>query len=116
MSAIRRIGVGSLLSDAAVHGGLVFVAGQAADDSSVGVREQTRQTLGRIDEVLKEAGSDKTRLLSATVWLADMADFEAMNAVWEAWLPKGAAPARATVQAALFDPQTLVEIMVIAAL
>jgi len=89
------------MSQAVVCNGMVFLAGQVADDTSQDVGGQTRQVLAAIDRLLAEAGSDKSRLLAAQIFLADMADFAAMNKVWEAWVIPGQTPARATVQAAM---------------
>ena len=114
--AIERLGAGPRMSQAVVHGNTVYLAGQVADDPTPSVGEQTRQVLAKIDELLKSAGTDKTRILSANVWLADIGRFAEMNAVWDKWVAAGHTPARATVQAALARPEFLVEIMVVAAL
>lgn len=103
------------MSQAVIYGNTVYLAGQVADDPVPSVAEQTRQVLARIDRLLAEAGTDKSRLLSANVWLADISRFDEMNAVWDAWVAPGDTPARATVQSALARPANLVEIMVIAA-
>lgn len=103
------------MSQAVVSNGMVFLAGQVAGDTSQDVGGQTRQVLAAIDRLLGEAGSDKSRLLSAQIFLADMADFAAMNKVWEAWVVPGQTPARATVQAAMAAPDYRVEIVVTAA-
>lgn len=103
------------MSQAVVSNGMVFLAGQVAGDTSQDVGGQTRQVLAAIDRLLAEAGSDKSRLLSAQIFLADMADFAAMNKVWEAWVVPGQTPARATVQAAMAAPDYKVEIVVTAA-
>jgi enamine deaminase RidA (YjgF/YER057c/UK114 family) len=103
------------MSQAVVSNGMVFLAGQVAGDTSQDVGGQTRQVLAAIDRLLAEAGSDKSRLLSAQIFLADMADFAAMNKVWEAWVVPGQTPARATVQAAMAAPDYRVEIVVTAA-
>ena len=103
------------MSQAVVHGDTVYLAGQVADDPSADVAGQTRQILAKIDALLAEAGSDKTRILSANIWLADISTFGEMNQVWDAWVPQGHAPARATVEAKLAAPQYRVEIGVIAA-
>lgn len=103
------------MSQAVVCNGLVFLAGQVAQDTSLDAGGQTRQVLAAIDRLLADAGSDKSRLLSAQVFLTDMADFAAMNKVWEAWVVPGQTPARATVQAALARPDYKVEIVVTAA-
>jgi enamine deaminase RidA (YjgF/YER057c/UK114 family) len=112
---IRRYHSGPRMSQAVARNGMVFLAGQVADDTSQDVSGQTRQVLAAIDRLLAEAGSDKSRLLSAQIFLADMADFAAMNKVWEAWVLPGQTPARATVQAALAQPQYRVEVVVTAA-
>jgi enamine deaminase RidA (YjgF/YER057c/UK114 family) len=99
-----------------VHGHTVYLAGQVAlDRPGAPVGEQTRNVLDRIDALLREAGTDKTKLLSATIWLADMRTFDEMNAVWDSWVADGCAPARATVEARLASTQYTVEIGVIAA-
>jgi enamine deaminase RidA (YjgF/YER057c/UK114 family) len=113
--SIRRLQPGPRMSQAAVHGSLVFLAGQVAADPSQDVAGQTRQILGQIDALLAEAGSDKTRLLSANIWLADIASFGEMNKVWDAWVVPGHTPARATVEARLAGPQFKVEIAAVAA-
>ena len=113
---ITRFHVGRRMSQAVVCNGIVFLAGQVASDPAQDVAGQTRQVLEAIDKLLGEAGSDKSRLLSANIFLADMADFAAMNAVWDAWVSPGNTPARATVQAQLARPQWRVEIVVTAAL
>lgn len=113
--AIKRIDPGSRLSQAVVHDGTVYVAGQVAADASADCAGQTRQILNQIDALLAQGGSDKSRILWANVWLADMGDYAAMNGAWEAWVPKGQAPARATVEAKLALPQFKVEIACVAA-
>ncbi len=112
---IQRFDTEPRMSQCVVHGDTVYLAGQVADDTSLDVAGQTREILDRIDRLLARAGSDRSRLLSAQIWLADMASYNEMNAVWNAWLPEGAAPARACVEAALAAPWYRVEIMVIAA-
>ena len=112
---ITRIRPGPRMSAAVVHGNTVYLAGHVSNDRSLGVRGQTEQILARIDAALAEAGSDRARILSAQIWLADIATFDQMNAAWEAWIAPGAAPARATVEARLASPDYLVEIAVIAA-
>ncbi len=114
--AIRRINPGPRFCGAVVHGGVVYVAGQTAADSSAGVREQTEQVLGRIDDLLAAAGTDKSRLLTATVYLSDIRYFDDMNAVWEAWVDKANLPTRATLEAKLASPKLLVEVVVTAAM
>jgi enamine deaminase RidA (YjgF/YER057c/UK114 family) len=114
--SVQRMQTGRRMSQIIVHGDTVYLAGQVAlDKPGASVAEQTRNILERIEALLAEAGSDKTRLLSATIWLADMRGFEEMNQVWDAWVPEGAAPARATVEAKLATPAYTVEIGVIAA-
>lgn len=112
---IRRLHSGPRMSQAVIHGDTVYLAGQVADDPVPSVAEQTRQVLARIDRLLAEAGTDKSKLLSANIWLADISRFEEMNAVWDAWVSPGNAPARATVQSGLARAPNLVEIMVVAA-
>jgi enamine deaminase RidA (YjgF/YER057c/UK114 family) len=112
---IRRIQPGPRMSQAVVCNGMVFLAGQVADDPTQDVSGQTKQVLASIDRLLAEAGSDKSRLLSAQIFLSDMADFAAMNKVWEAWVVPGQTPARATVEAAMARPGYLVEIVVVSA-
>ena len=113
---ITRHGTGDRMSQAAVHGDTVYLAGQVADDTSEGVAGQTAQILAKIDARLKEAGSDKSKLLSANLWISDMRHFNEMNKVWDAWVSPGNTPCRACVEATLAAPQYQVEIMVIAAL
>ena len=112
---VERFGTGPRMSQAVVHGDTVYLAGQVADDPVPSVTEQTRQVLAKIDALLKSAGTDKTRILSANIWLADMGAFAEMNAVWDKWVAAGHTPARATVEAALARPDYLVEVMVVAA-
>jgi enamine deaminase RidA (YjgF/YER057c/UK114 family) len=114
--SIKRFQIGPRMSQAVVHGNTVYIAGQIADTPVPSVAEQTKQVLAKIDRLLKEAGSDKSRLLSANIWLADISRFEEMNQVWDAWVSPGNTPARATVQATLARTANLVEIMVVAAL
>ena len=113
---IQRFHVGPRLSDMAVHNGTIYLAGQVADDTSQDMAGQTKQILATIDRLLMEAGSDKTRILSTTIYVTDMAEFPAMNAAWDAWVAAGATPPRATVEAKLAKPAYKVEIQVIAAL
>jgi len=113
---IKRLHAGPRMSQAVIHGSTVYLAGQVADQAkgrSVG--DQTREILATIERLLAEAGSDKTKILSATIYLADIAAFAEMNAVWDAWIPAGHAPARATVEAKLAAPAYAVEIACIAA-
>jgi enamine deaminase RidA (YjgF/YER057c/UK114 family) len=114
--SIVRIDPGQRLASAVVHGGLVYLAGHVAHDATAGVRDQTRQVLEEIDRHLAEAGTDKSKLLTVTVWLADMGHFDEMNAAWDAWVDKANLPARATVEAHLASPFYKVEIGGIAAI
>ena len=113
--SIQRFHVGPRLSEMAVHAGTIYLAGQVADDPSQDIAGQTRQVLASIDRLLAEAGSDKTRILSTTIYIADMAEFAGMNSVWDGWVVQGNTPPRATVQAKLAKPEYKVEIQVIAA-
>ncbi|MCH9020590.1 MAG: RidA family protein [Proteobacteria bacterium] len=113
---ITRHDVGPRMSQVVVHGDTVYLAGQVADDTSVGVGGQTEQILRKIDDKLASVGSDKSKLLSANLWISDMRYFNEMNAVWDAWVAPGDTPARACVEAQLAAPQYQVEIMVVAAL
>jgi len=114
--SIKRLHPGPRMSQAVVHGSTVYLAGQVADQAKgKSVGDQTRDILATIERLLAEAGSDKTRILSATIYLADIAAFAEMNAVWDAWVPAGHAPARATVEAKLAAPAYIVEIACIAA-
>jgi len=115
MNPIQRFEVGPRMSEMAVHNGTVYLAGQVAGDASQDIRGQTRQVLAAIDVLLARAGSDKAKILRAQIYLADLADFAAMNAVWEAWVVPGQTPPRATVQAALARPQWKIEVVVTAA-
>ncbi|MBL8516298.1 MAG: RidA family protein [Betaproteobacteria bacterium] len=112
---IQRFHVGPRLSEMAIHNGTVYLAGQVAEDASQDMAGQTRQVLAAIDRLLTEAGTDKSRILSTTIFVADMAEFPAMNAVWDAWVAQGNTPPRATVQAKLAKPDWKVEMQVIAA-
>ena len=112
---IQRFDVGTRLSEMAVHQGVCWLAGQVAADGSQDIRGQTRQVLAAIDALLARAGSDKSRILMCQIFIADLADFAAMNEVWEAWLPAGHAPPLATVKAQLAKPEWKVEMVVTAA-
>jgi enamine deaminase RidA (YjgF/YER057c/UK114 family) len=112
---IQRLHTGPRMSQAVVHGSTVYLAGQVAEDPSADVTGQTRQILAAIDALLAEAGTDKTRILSATIYLADIGTFAQMNLAWDAWVAPGHTPARATVEAKLAAPQYKVEIQVVAA-
>jgi enamine deaminase RidA (YjgF/YER057c/UK114 family) len=114
--SIQRFEVGPRMSQCVVHGDTVYTAGQVAQGArGASVAEQTRDILATIDKLLAQAGTDKSKLLTANIWLADMDTFAEMNAVWDGWVSPGNTPARATVQARLAAPQYTVEIMVTAA-
>ena len=113
---IRRLHTETRYSEAVIHAGAVYLSGQLADDLEGDIRQQTRETLASIERLLAEVGSDKSRLLSATIHLRDMADYAGMNEVWDAWLPSGTAPARTAVQALMYRPDVRVEITVVAAM
>ena len=117
MTDIQRLKPGPRMTQAVVHGSTVYLAGQVAVDApGRPVAEQTRDILARIDALLADAGSDKSKLLSATIWLTDMGSFAEMNAVWDAWVDAGATPARACVESPrLAAPEFTVEIGIIAA-
>jgi enamine deaminase RidA (YjgF/YER057c/UK114 family) len=115
-SSIQRHETGARMSHLVVHGGTAYLAGAVAQDYSGDITRQTQEALAEVDRLLALAGCSKARLLQAQIWLRDIGrDFDAMNAVWERWLPTGAAPTRATCQAAMADPAILVEIIVTAA-
>ena len=112
---IQRFEVGPCLSEMAVYNGTVYLAGQVPDDTNVNIQGQTRQVLDAIDALLAQGGSDKSRILHAQIFLADVQDFAGMNEVWESWVVPGHTPTRATVQAALADAKWKIEIVVTAA-
>lgn len=113
--SVTRLHTGARLSQVVIHGDTVYTAGIVADDANTDVGGQTGQILDKIDAYLKEAGTDKSKILMATIWLSDIKDYAAMNAVWDMWVPKGNSPARACVESKLAAPQYKVEIRVIAA-
>lgn len=115
MSDIQRFDVGARMSDMAVHNGVAYLAGQVAADAALDAQGQTADVLAQIDALLARAGSDKSRILMAQIFLADIADFAAMNAAWDAWVASGSTPPRATVEARLAKPEWKVEIVVKAA-
>lgn len=115
MSEIKRIETGARMSQAVIHNGIAYLAGQVGEPGA-SVTQQTSAILANIDRLLAEAGTDKTRILTAQIWMADMAEFAEMNAVWDAWVPQGHTPARATGESALATPDYKVEIIVTAAL
>ncbi len=112
---VQRFDVGARLSEMAVHNGVAYLAGQVPEDASQDIQGQTAQVLAAIDALLARAGSDKSRILMAQIYLADLADFPGMNQAWDAWVAPGNAPPRATVQAALADPGWKIEVVVTAA-
>lgn len=113
---ITRIKAGARMSQAVIHGNTVFLSGQVASNRSTDTAGQTREILAKIEGLLAEAGTDKTHVLAATVYLSDMNTFNEMNTVWEAWIAPGCAPARATIGAApLASSAYRVEIVVTAA-
>lgn len=113
---IQRLNVSARLSGAVIHAGLVYVSGQVPNTLDAGAKQQTLEVLEKIDVLLAQAGSDKSKILTAQIWIKNIAeDFAVFNECWEAWLPEGAAPARAALQADLARPQVLVEVMLTAA-
>jgi enamine deaminase RidA (YjgF/YER057c/UK114 family) len=113
---IERKHVGQRMSQIVIHGETVYLAGQVAQDApNAPAGEQMRDILSRIDGLLADAGSDKSKVLSATIWLADMRDYDAINEAWDAWLPTGCAPARACVESKLAFTRFTVEVGIIAA-
>ncbi len=113
---IQRHNVGKRLSEIVVHGNTVYLAGEVPDDTAKDITGQTEEVLAKIEKLLKQAGSDKSKLVTAQIFLPDMKDFAAMNAVWEKWVVPGQTPARATIEARLANPAFKVEIMCTAAL
>lgn len=112
---ITRHGTGRRMSEAVAYNGILWLAGQVGNPGD-SVTEQTKQCLAEVDRILAAAGTDKTRILSAQIWLADISTFAEMNAVWDAWVPQGHTPARATGEAKLATPEYKVEVIVTAAL
>ena len=115
MTEIRRFETGQRMSQAAVHDATIYLAGQVSNEAGGDVKGQTSVILTQIDALLRKCGSDKTRLLSANIYLADISTFSQMNESWESWAAKDALPARTTVEANLARPEYLVEITVVAA-
>lgn len=116
MADIKRFNVEKRLSDMAVYNGVAYLAGQIPEDGNLDIEGQTRQVLEIIDRLLAEAGTDKSRILMAQIYIANMAEFPGMNKAWDAWVAPGNAPPRATVEARLANPDLKVEIVVTAAL
>ena len=115
MSNIERVEIGPRMSQAVIHGNTVYLAGQVGKPGG-SVAEQTKDILAKIDELLAAAGTDKSKALTATIWLSDISTFAEMNAIWDAWVAPGSTPARACVEARLAAPQFTVEIQVTAAI
>ena len=116
MSSIQRYHVGPRLCEIVVHNNTVYLAGQIAEDLNKDALGQTVEVLDCIDRLLAEVGSDKTKILQVTIYVADISDYDAMNLAWAEWVPQGSTPARTTVQAHLADPRYKVEMTVVAAL
>jgi len=114
MTKIERKNTSARMSQIVMHGDTVYLAGQVGTPGA-SVEQQTRDCLDAVDRLLAEAGSDKAHMLQAIIWLADMEDFAEMNAVWDVWVPKGSAPARACGEARLAAPEYLVEVIITAA-
>ena len=112
---IKRDKIGARMSQVVSYNGLVFLAGQVADNTDTDVAGQTRDILNKIDALLAEAGTDKTKVLSASVWLSDISTFDQMNSEWDKWVVEGKTPARACVESKLAFPRFTVEIAVVAA-
>lgn len=112
---VQRFETGARMSEMTLHNGVCYLAGQVANGGATEIQDQTREVLSEIDRLLALAGSDKTRILRAEIFLDDMSDFAGMNSVWESWVPAGQTPARATVQARLARPEWKVEIVITAA-
>jgi len=112
---IQRHNVGKRLSEVVIHNGTIYLAGEVPDDTAKDITGQTEEVLAKIDKLLALAGSDKTKILSAQIFLPDMKDFAGMNVAWEKWVAAGHTPARATIEAKLANPAFKVEIMCIAA-
>lgn len=113
--SIKRVNVEKRLSDMAVYNGVAYLAGQVPDDATLDMEGQTAQVLATIDRLLAEAGTDKSKILMAQIYVANMKEFDAMNRAWDAWVADGNAPPRATVETRLANPDYKVEIVVTAA-
>jgi enamine deaminase RidA (YjgF/YER057c/UK114 family) len=115
--SLKRLHPGKRMSQGVVRGDIVFLAGQVAEAAAgASVAEQTTEILAQIDRLLAEAGTDKTKILMATIYLSDISTFGEMNAIWDGWVPEGAPPARATVEARLVAPDYKIEIAIVAAI
>ena len=115
VNMIQRFDVGTRLSEMAIHNGVVYLAGQIPEDPNLDIEGQTREVLQAIDRLLARAGTDKSKLLMVQIFLVDLADFEGMNRVWDAWVVQGHTPPRATVQANLASPKWRIEVVATAA-
>ncbi|WP_028601071.1 RidA family protein [Ottowia thiooxydans] len=115
MSELKRIGMGTRFSEAAIFNGVVYLAGMVPENGATDIRGQTADVLAQVDQHLASCGSDKTRILRTQIFLTDIADIDVMNEVWDAWVAPGNAPPRATVQAPLANPAWKIEIVVTAA-
>ncbi|MFT5226478.1 MAG: enamine deaminase RidA (YjgF/YER057c/UK114 family) [Polaribacter sp.] len=111
---LQRFETNARMSQMVIHNETIYLAGQVGDPSG-DIAEQTRSMLAKVDRLLAEAGSDKTKILQATIWVASMGDFAKMNEVWDSWVPEGQAPGRACGEARLATPEYKVEIIIIAA-
>lgn len=114
MSDIRRLHVAKRYSEVSIYKGLIHLAGQVCRDAPEDIVGQTKAILAQVDKLLNEAGSDKTRILFCQVFMADLADFEGFNQVWDSWVAKDLAPPRATIQAKLPCPTWRVELVITA--
>ena len=114
MTQITRIDASPRRARASIAGDFVFLTGQCADDKNGDIRQQTRETLAKIDALLAQCGTDKTRVTSVTIWIQDMADYDGLNEIWDGWVVKGHEPCRACAKVELFDPQYRVEMIVTA--
>jgi enamine deaminase RidA (YjgF/YER057c/UK114 family) len=112
---IQRFDTTARMSKTVIHNGTIYLCGQVAADATASITPQTQSMLDKVDALLNKAGASRKRILSATIYLKDMADFAEMNAVWDAWVPEGESPARACVQAQMARPELLIEISVVAA-
>lgn len=113
--SITRKHTNQRMSQMVIHGDTIYLAGQVAKDASADITVQTQQVLDKVDALLAEAGSDKTKILSAQIWISSIGHFSAMNEVWDAWVAEGNAPARACIEARLASPDLLVEVGIVAA-
>lgn len=113
--SITRKHTNQRMSQLVIHGDTVYLAGQVANDSTANITVQTQQVLDKVGALLAEAGSDKTKILSAQIWISNIGHFAAMNEVWDGWIPEGNAPARACIEARLASPDLLVEVGIVAA-